>query len=233
MISNKQYKHKNNPFNLIINCITALVSSLLFLFLGFLGVLNLQPLYYLNIKWFDLPSRLLVSSSLLKEDYAQIIHYLLPFQESSLSLSIPLTNSSLAIFSDLQYALFILYLATIFLTFSFVLLIILLRRTKYQAFLVAGIVTPVVSITSCSLLLIFPVQISHFLHHFIFGRSFTSEDESFLLSMFPKEYLLQCGGLIILLSLIASFLLIRSYRKQKQKNTIDSLLPKKQNYYYI
>ncbi len=234
MISNKRRQHKNTFFGIIIYSSYSLISTLLFFLIGLLGAINLQPLYLLNSRWLDIPSKFSISYELLKHDYSNMLRYLLPFSSSKPEFSaLPLTSSSTLIFSDLQFELFILTLIFLIVLIIFILFTVLLRKAHYFSFAVAAFIMPVITIAGSVLLFLFPAEIFHFVHVFFFGRSFARADELCLLTLFPNLYRLQCCIITILPSVIAALILYKSYKKHTKQNVNESLLPKKQNYYYI
>ncbi|WP_051650771.1 TIGR01906 family membrane protein [Lachnoclostridium phytofermentans] len=222
--------------NLILDIGIGVVWTLFFISLGLILAINLRPLYYANIHWFDLDKTSGLSINEIKANYNALIDYCSPLYHGVLKFpSLRTSVSGLSHFEEVK-VIFNLFYITFLISTLFLIGVIVWKKkqNKYRYLKVSSItaiVLPIITLIGCSI----DFETAFVIFHKIFFRN---DDWLFdpytdpIITLLPEMFFLQCALIIIFVVLVGSLILFLCYRHQKKKNYITPLLKPKMNYYY-
>lgn len=234
----KKYSRRNQKgnVNLIFDIGIGVVWTLFLISLGLILAINLRPLYYANIHWFQLDKYSGLSINEIKSNYNALIDYCSPFYYGALKF--PTLRSSVSGISHFKEVkvLFQFFYIMFLISSIFLLSVITWKRKQnnYQYLKVSSItaiILPIITLMGCSI----DFDTTFVIFHKIFFRN---DDWIFdpytdpIIELLPEEYFLQCALIIVFVVLVGSLILYLCYRHQRKKNQVTPLLKPKMNYYY-
>lgn len=228
--------HRKEKENIYLNIGIGILWTLFFISLGLILAINLRPLYYANIHWFDLESNTGLTAQEIKSNYNALIDYCSPFYFGALQFpSMKASISGLSHFAEVK-VLFNLFYITFFVS-SVLLLGIIVHKKKQNQYRylkvssITSIVLPILTLLACSI----DFETAFIIFHRIFFRN---DDWLFdpstdpIITILPEVFFLQCALVIVGCVLLGSLILFLTYRRLKKKHQITPLLKPKMNYFY-
>ena len=235
MIKYSRRRQKGNE-NLILDIGIGIVWTLFFISLGLILAINFRPLYYANIRWFDLDQSSGLSIHDIKANYNALIDYCSPFYHGVLKFpSLSTSASGLSHFEEVK-VIFNFFYITFLISTLFLLSVIVWKkkRNRYHYLKVSAItsiVLPIITLIACSI----DFDTTFVIFHKIFFRN---DDWLFdpvtdpIITLLPDVFFLQCALIIVFVVLVGSLILFLYYCHQKKKNYVTPLIKPKMNYYY-
>ena len=203
---------------------------------GLAIAINLRPLYYLDITWFDITGSSGLNAVVIKENYDALIAYCSPFYRGELVFpSLRASASGLSHFAEVKQIFNIIYIAGIVsLVVCIVSFIIKKKNNETRYLLISGIVALVIPLLFVIFALIDFNTLFTLFHLLVFknGDWLFDPDTDPVINILPEAFFMQCGLLIAAVVIIGalSAILIWAFRRRNRKEV--RLLPAKKNYYY-
>ncbi|MCR5684206.1 MAG: TIGR01906 family membrane protein [Lachnospiraceae bacterium] len=203
---------------------------------GLALAINLRPLYYLDITWFDIPGESGLNAVVIKENYNALIDYCSPFFKGELTFpSLRASASGISHFAEVKHIFNVIYIVgLISLVICIVSFIIKKKSNETRYLLVAGIVALVIPV----LFVIFALINFNAMFTLFHLLAFKNGDWMFdpatdpVINILPESFFMQCGMIIAATVIIGAVtvILIWLFRRKNRKEV--RLLPPKKNYYY-
>lgn len=206
-----------------------IIFSLFFISISVIFVINFKPLYYLDIKFLDIPSRSGFTKNVILDNYSALIDYCSPFYKGDLVFPTLIASSGgLKHFEEVK-TVFVFFYYLLPITLIPLILIILYKhkRKDYRYLLVSSITT-----------LVLPISVGigtwiNFDHLFILFHQLVFRNDLWLFDyttdpvilMLPDTFFMHCAVLIVCCVILCSLLLFLFYRISKRENRLKILNP--------
>ena len=203
---------------------------------GLALAINLRPLYYLNIEWFDLVEESGLNAVVIKENYNALIDYCSPFYRGDLVFpSLRASESGLSHFAECKQIFNIIYLAgAISLVVVIISFILKKRSNQYKYLRTCAITTLILPVLVGGAALINFEAIFYLFHRLVFSNDDWLFDPVTdpIINLLPESYFLECALIIIGVMVIGAVIVLITYFVRKKNRKVERLLPGKKNYFY-
>lgn len=215
---------------------TGICYCLMLLSLGLALAVFFRPLYYLNIKWLNIPEESGLNSVVIKENYDALIDYCSPFFKGELEFpSLRASESGLSHFAECKTLFNIIFIVGIASLLIVIISFIIKRKLgEYKYLRTAAIITVVLP-----LIVGIASAISFDALFLLFHRLvFNNDDWLFdpvtdpIINLLPETFFMECALLIVFVMLIGALIAFILFLVRKKNRKVESLLPGKKNYFY-
>ncbi|MBP5160416.1 MAG: TIGR01906 family membrane protein [Lachnospiraceae bacterium] len=210
--------------------------SLFLISLGVIIAINLRPLYYLCISWFDIDTRSGLSADEIKLNYNALIDWCSPFHTGELRFpTLAASAAGISHFEDCKRifnAIYIICGSGLLLSAAAVFW--RTREREYRYLLVSSIMSVALP-TVVGIMCLISFDFTFTLMHKIL---FTNDDWIFdpakdpVINILPEGFFFVCAGVIILTVFVGALILLLRYRARKKRVRVTWLQPRKKNYIY-
>ena len=215
---------------------TGICFAIMLLAAGLALAINLRPLYYLNIEWFDLVEESGLNAVVIKENYNALIDYCSPFYRGDLVFpSLRASESGLSHFAECKQIFNIIYLAgAISLVVVIISFILKKRSNQYKYLRTCAITTLILPVLVGGAALINFEAIFYLFHRLVFSNDDWLFDPVTdpIINLLPESYFLECALIIIGVMVIGAVIVLITYFVRKKNRKVERLLPGKKNYFY-
>lgn len=210
--------------------------ALALLSIGLLIAINFRPLYYLDIKWFDIVEKSGYDAVTIKENYNALIDYCSPFFTGSLVFpSIPSSASAISHFAEVKVIFNIIDVVGLVSLIVTVAGFIMKHRRKSYRYLRTCAIT---SVALPAVVLIFSLIDFNTLFVLFHKIVFSNDDWLFnpktdpIILMLPESFFAQCAIIIAVTMIIGALVTFLFYRHRIKQLRDVKLTPPKKNYIY-
>lgn len=234
-------KRRDNPFETTekikwTDIPTGIFYTIALISIGLALAINLRPLYYLCIKWFNIERLSGLNALVIRENYNALIDYCSPFYTGPLKFpTLRASESGLSHFAEVKDLFNAIYIAgAVSLLLCVISFLIKSHNNEVKYLRNCGIISIVLpAIVGIWSLIDFN---SFFI---IFHRlAFDNEDWLFdprtdpVINILPEEFFGVCAGVIVVTVLLGAAVMFILYASCSKKKKEQRLLPRKTNYYY-
>lgn len=213
-----------------------LVFTLFLISLGVILAINLRPLYYMCIKWFDIDRFSGMTVAEIKLNYNALIDYCWPFHTAPLSFpTLAASATGLSHFAECKVIFNALYIICVSgLVIGAGIVVYKYKKKDFSYLKVSAItvvVLPVIVGVMCAINFDYTFEL---MHKIVFNNSDWLFDPATdpVINILPEEFFLVCAIVIIVTVIVGSVVMAVRYAKRKKNRNSEWLMPRKKNYYY-